>query len=312
MNKLLLIILFLASSIVQAERIKDLASIAGVRSNHLTGYGLIVGLNGTGDSVSQATFTAQSLKAMLSQYGITIPPNITPQVKNVAAVIVQADLPAFAKVGQNIDITVSSLGNAKSLRGGSLIMTPLKGADGEIYALAQGNLIVGGLSANGADGSKITINIPSVGRIPNGASVERIVLNPFNEGDSIYLNLHKADFTTARRVTKAINHIVGKGSAESIDGGTIRVSAPAKTTQRVSFMAFLEEIQVIPGEAPAKIIINSRTGTIVIGSNVRVSPAAVTHGSLTVNISETNEIVQPNALANGETCLLYTSPSPRD
>ncbi len=301
MKKILLFLFLFISTLSHAERIKDLASIAGVRSNHLTGYGLVVGLNGTGDSVTQSTFTAQSLKAMLSQYGITVPPNITPRVKNVAAVMVQAELPAFAKVGQKIDVTVSSLGNAKSLRGGSLIMTPLKGADGKIYALAQGNLIVGGLSADGADGSKITVNIPSAGRIPNGASVERAVANPFNQGDSIYLNLRRADFTTARRITKAINHILGKDTAESLDGVTIRVSAPKKPSQRVSFMAFLEEIQVKPGEAAAKVIINSRTGTIVIGSHVRVAPAAVTHGSLTVSITATNEVSQPNALSGGQT-----------
>jgi len=294
----LILFYFVATINLFAQKIGDISSIIGVRDNQLIGYSLVVGLKGTGDSSS--AFTNQTLANLLKSLNIKLNPKDI-KSKNVAAVVVTATLPPFARQGDKLDISVSSIGDAKSLEGGTLLLTPLKGVDGKIYALAQGNLIVGGLSANGADGSKITINIPSVGRIPNGASVERIVLNPFNEGDSIYLNLHKADFTTARRVTKAINHIVGKKSAESIDGGTIRVSAPGKTTQRVSFMAFLEEIQVIPGEAPAKIIINSRTGTIVIGSNVRVSPAAVTHGSLTVNISETNEIVQPNALANGET-----------
>lgn len=283
-----------------ADRIKDMASVAGVRSNPLVGYGLVVGLDGSGDQTNQTPFTIQSLKSMLAQFGITIPPNVAPRLKNIAAVTVQAELPAFVKPGQKIDVTVSSIGNAKSLRGGSLIMTPLKAADGQVYALAQGNLIVSGFGA-ATDGSRVTVNIPSTGRIPNGAMVEKAVATDFGSGSSIFLNLHTADFTTATRLTMAINKKLGEGMAESIDAATIKVRAPKSLSQRVAFLSVLENIDVKPGEAPAKIIINSRTGTVVIGSHVRVTASAVSHGSLTVKIQSETEVFQPNAFGEGKT-----------
>lgn len=290
-----------AAQTVNAERIKDLASIAGVRDNPLLGYGLVVGLDGTGDQTSQVTFTEQSLRSMLIQYGVTVPPDVALQPKNVAAVSIDAVLPAFAKPGQKIDITVSSLGNSKSLRGGTLLMSPLRGANGEVYAVAQGNLAVGGLGVSGADGSSIAINVPSVGRIPNGATVERAVANPFTTTKNITFNLHQPDFTTARRLVDAINTALGTPDAHALDAVSISVRAPMDTSKRVAFVGFLEELDIEPGQGAGKIIINSRTGTIVIGNNVTVGPAAVTHGSLTVTINEDVEVTQPNVLANGET-----------
>ncbi len=291
----------------QAERIKDLAAVAGVRSNQLIGYGLVVGLDGTGDQTSQTPFTVQSLKSMLAQLGITVPANVNPQLKNVAAAMISAELPPFAKPGQTIDITVSSIGNAKSLRGGTLLMTPLKGADGQVYAIAQGNLIVGGFGASARDGSKITVNVPSVGRVPNGASVERAVNNPFATGNSLYLNLHGADFTTATRLAQAINDVIGPGTAEPADATSVRVNAPRDPAQRVSFVSLLENIELQPGEAAAKVVVNSRTGTVVIGQNVRVSSAAVAHGSMTVTITERPTISQPAPLSGGQTAVVPTS-----
>ena len=286
------------TGIAHAERIKDLASIAGVRSNQLVGYGLVVGLNGTGDKTK---FTGQTLRSMLRELGLTLPPGTNPKSKNVAAVAVHANLPAFIKPGQTIDVTISSLGDAKSLRGGSLIMTPLKGIDGKIYAVAQGNLTVGGFGAEAGDGSRVTVNIPSAGRIPNGATVERTVSNAFNVGDSIILNLHQPDFTTASRLADAINFTLGKGTARSMDASSIKINAPRDPNQRVPFLSLVENLELSPGEAAAKIVVNSRTGTIVIGQNVRVSPVAVTHGSLSVTISANTEVSQPNALSNGQT-----------
>ncbi|QMU60390.1 MAG: flagellar basal body P-ring protein FlgI [Gammaproteobacteria bacterium] len=300
----LMLVTFLASSNVSAERIKDISSFAGVRSNQLLGYGLVVGLDGTGDQTSQTPFTIQSLKSFLKQYGVTIPPDINPQLKNVAAVTVHAELSPFAKPGQNIDITVSSLGNAKSLRGGSLLLTPLRGIDGQVYAIAQGNLVVGGLGVQGSDGSSISINIPSAGRIPNGASVERAVPSPFATSDELYLNLHAADFTTAKRVQMRINKHFKQNVAYAVDAVTIKVDAPLDTVSRVSFAADLENIELIPGEAAAKVIVNSRTGTVVIGSNVSVSPAAVTHGSLAVTITSDPLVSQPNEFSDGETVVV--------
>lgn len=291
----------------QAERIKDLASIAGVRGNQLVGYGLVVGLDGTGDQTSQAPFTAQSIKSMLAQFGITVPPGVNPQTKNVAAVALHAELPAFAKPGQAIDVTVSSIGNAKSLRGGSLLMSPLRGADGNVYAIAQGNLVVGGFGADGNDGSKITVNIPSAGRIPGGATVERGVPTPFNLGDTLVLNLHTADFTTVKRVTDAINAAVGQGVARPMDGSSIRVAAPPNPGDRVAFMSTLENLTLNPGAASAKVIVNSRTGTVVIGQHVRVSSAAVAHGSLTVTITARPIVSQPPALSGGTTVVVPTT-----
>ncbi len=292
---------------VQAERIKDIAEVAGVRSNQLVGYGLVVGLNGTGDQTSQTPFTVQSMKNMLSQYGITLPANVNPQVKNIAAVMVHGDLPPFAKAGQRIDVTVSSLGNASSLRGGTLLMTPLKGADGAIYALAQGSLIVGGLGASGSDGSKITINVPSVGMIPNGASVERPSPSRLGENDALTLNLHQSDFTTARRVAESINRYIGPGTAFPIDGTSVRVRAPRARGQRVVFLSMIENLTLQPGESPARVIVNSRTGTVIIGHRVRVSAAAVAHGSLVVTVKESTGVSQPAPFANGQTTTVQQS-----
>ena len=280
-----------------AERIKDLASLAGVRDNQLVGYGLVVGLDGSGDQTSQTPFTVQSLKNMLQQFGIVLPPGTNPQLKNVAAVAIHARLPAFAKVGQTIDVTVSSIGNAKSLRGGSLLMSPLKGADGRVYAVAQGDLLVSGLNASGSDGSSITVNVPSVGSIPNGATVERVVQNPFLDGDYITFNLNRSDFTTANRLAEAINQTVGPGVAQPMDGMSIRVNAPNEPSQRVAFASLVENIPVQPGEAAARVIVNSRTGTVVIGANVRILPAAVSHGTLVVTITENLDVSQPGAFA---------------
>jgi flagellar P-ring protein precursor FlgI len=260
-----------------------------------------VGLDGSGDQTSQAPFTVQSLKNFLSQYGITLPPDVNPQVKNIAAVSVHADLPPFAKVGQSIDVTVSSLANAKSLRGGSLLMTPLKGADGNIYALAQGSLIVGGLGIEGADGSSITINIPSVGRIPGGGSIEREIANPFAAGDKVILNLKRADFTTAKRLADTINQILGPNNARAKDSVEVSINAPKDISQRVGFMSFIENLEFQPGEAPAKVIINSRSGTVVIGNHVKVYSAAVSHGNLTVTITNTVDVEQPGPFSEGTT-----------
>lgn len=285
----------------QAERIKDITSIAGVRSNQLIGYGLVVGLDGTGD---KAPFTTQTFRNMMAEFGITIPSGVDPKLKNVAAVSITAEMPAFAKPGQRIDITVSSLGNAKSLRGGSLLFAPLKGADGQVYALAQGNLVVGGFGIQGNDGSKLTVNVPSVGRIPNGATVERAIPNAFGHGDSLVLNLDQANFTTARAIIDKLNGFLGPGTAEALDATSIRVSAPRDLSQRVSFLSVIENLEVKMGDARAKVIINSRTGTIVMGQHVRIEPVAVTHGSLTVTIDENFDVEQPNPLAGGETVVV--------
>ncbi len=292
-----------------AERVKDLASVAGVRDNQLAGYGIVVGLNGTGDQTTQTPFTVQSIVNMLVQFGVTIPPGTSMQLKNVAAVTVHAELPPFAKPGQNIDVTVSSIGNAKSLRGGALLMAPLRGADGNVYAIAQGNLVVGGFGASGNDGSSVTVNIPSAGRIPNGATVERAVASDFLTRENIMLNLHSPDFTTSKRLAEQINDTMGPGTAASVDAVSVAVRAPQDPGMRTAFVAALEELEVEPGEVQARVIVNSRTGTVVIGSNVRVSPAAVSHGSLVVTISERPFASQPVAPFSdaGETVVLPDS-----
>ncbi|NPA72154.1 MAG: flagellar basal body P-ring protein FlgI [Gammaproteobacteria bacterium] len=295
-----LTMLMVWSSYSYAERIKDIANVGGVRSNHLIGYGLVVGLTGSGD---KTPFAEQSLLSMLNKFGIHMPAGVKTNAKNIAAVAVHAELPAFAKPGQKIDITVSSLGNAKSLRGGSLILTPLKGVDGNVYALAQGNLVVGGLDASGADGSRITINVPSVGRIPDGAMVERTVNTGFELGNTISLNLKRSDFTTANNLVTAINDLLGEGTASAVDANTVEVMAPRIPNQRVSFLSVLENIEVVPGESSARVIVNSRTGTVVIGQHVRVSPAAVTHGGLTVKITEQVDVSQGNPFAGGDTAV---------
>ncbi len=291
------LMLVLASSAF-AQRVKDITSVAGVRSNQMVGYGLVVGLDGTGD---KAPFTNQTFINMMNEFGISIPPGTDPKLKNIAAVSLTANLPPFAKPGQTIDVTVSSIGNAKSLRGGTLLFAPLRGADGQVYAVAQGNLVVGGFGAEGADGSKITVNVPSVGRIPNGATVERPVANGFSRGDSLVLNLNSPDFTTAKRLSDRINGLLGPETAYAVDATSVRVSAPRDPNQRVSFLSMIENLDVTPGEATAKVIINSRTGTIVIGKHVRIDPVAVTHGSLTVTVKENFQVDQPNAFADGET-----------
>lgn len=296
-----LLTLPMVMSTAYAERIKDISTIAGVRSNQLIGYGLVVGLDGSGD---KAPFTTQTFKNMMAEFGITIPNGVDPKLKNVAAVAITAEMPAFSKPGQRLDITVSSLGNAKSLRGGALLFAPLKGADGQVYAIAQGNLVVGGFGVQGNDGSKITVNVPSVGRIPNGATVERAIPNAFGHGDSLVLNLDQPNFTTARHIIDTLNDLLGPGTAEALDATSIRVSAPRDLSQRVSFLSVIENMEVAMGEARAKVIINSRTGTIVMGQHVKIEPVAVTHGSLTVTVQENLEVVQPNALADGETAVV--------
>ncbi len=295
------LLLMLAVGSAQAERLKDLASVQGVRSNPLLGYGLVVGLDGTGDRTTQTPFTTQSLQTMLRQLGVAIPPGVNPQLKNVAAVAIHAELPAFAKPGQKLDVTVSSIGNAGSLRGGSLLMTPLKGLDGQIYAVAQGSLVVGGFGVEGRDGSRVSVNVPSSGRIPNGAMVERIVPNGLSSADEITLNLHQGDFTTVRRLVSSINTRLGPGLARALDGVSVAVRAPASMDQKVAFISALENIEIEPDDAPARVVVNARTGTVVIGAHVRVMPAAVTHGSLSVTIRENTQVSQPAPFGAGET-----------
>ena len=303
----LLAALLMALSPLHAERLKDLATLAGQRSNPLIGYGLVVGLNGTGDQTTQTPFTTQSFRSMLSQFGIQMPPGANFQLKNVAAVTVHANLPAYIKPGQPIDVTVSSIGNAKSLRGGSLLMTQLKGGDGQVYAVAQGELVVGGFGAEGADGSRVTVNVPSAGRIPSGATVEREVPNGFASSGDLMFNLKRADFTTAKRVAEAINEMLGPQVAHALDANSIHVSAPRDSDQRVAYMSALENLEIEPGAAPARVVINSRTGTIVVGNHVTVEPVAVTHGSLTVTVDENVQVSQPNAFSQGQTAVTPSS-----
>lgn len=294
---LTLAIVFSGLPLAHAERIKDIAGIAGVRSNQLVGYGLIVGLDGSGDQVIQAPFTVQSLRSFLTQMGVNLPAGVNPQLTNIAAVSVHAELPPFAKPGQTLDVTVSSLGNAKSLRGGALLMTELKGPDGQIYALAQGSLLVSGFGAEGADGSSVTVNVPSAGRIPNGATVERGVPSPFGTAPVVVMNLHTADFTTAQRVAASINETLGDEVARPMDAVSIEVRAPEDPSDKVAFVSILENLLVDPASAPAKVVVNSRSGTIVIGADVRVETAAVAHGNLTVTVSESINVSQPGAFA---------------
>ena len=297
-----LFFLTLFSPLSQASRIKEVASVEGVRSNQLTGFGLVVGLDGTGDQTTQMPYTSQGITNYLQQLGITLPAASVSQLqlKNVAAVLVTAQLPAFARPGQAIDVNVSSIGNSKSLRGGMLIVTPLKGADGEIYALAQGNLIVAGVGA-AAGGSKVQINHLSAGRIPNGAQVERAVPTTLLEGTSINLGLEATDFQTARRVAQAINKRFGEGSARALDGRTVKVNAPTESDARVSFIAEMEELALESSIPSAKIVINARTGSIVLNQAVTLGACAIAHGNLSISISSTPIISQPNALSQGQT-----------
>ncbi|MCF2909695.1 MULTISPECIES: flagellar basal body P-ring protein FlgI [Pseudoalteromonas] len=297
-NMLVLAIALVGSQFAHAERIKDVTMVEGVRSNQLVGYGLVVGLPGTGE---QTRFTEQSFKGMLNSFGITMPANLKPKIKNVAAVAVHAELPAFVKPGQTIDVTVSSIGSAGSLRGGTLLQTFLKGVDGNVYAIAQGSMIVGGLGAEGLDGSRVVINTPTVGRIPNGGTVERAVRSPFTQGDHITFNLNRPDFTTAKRLADTINDLVGPQSAQAMDAASVRVIAPRDPSQRVAYLSTLENLEFTPADTSAKIIVNSRTGTIVIGKEVKLQPAAITHGGLTVTIAEQVNVSQPQPLAEGET-----------
>jgi flagellar P-ring protein FlgI len=285
-----------------AQRIKEVASVQGVRSNQLIGYGLVVGLDGTGDQSTQVPFSSQSVVSMLQQLGITMSSSSTSsmQLKNVAAVLVTADLPAFAQPGQQIDITVSSVGNAKSLRGGTLVATPLKGADGEVYAVAQGNLIVGGAGAS-SGGSKVQINHLSGGRVPNGATVERSVPTPLQGGDTLQFDVNSADFTTARAVAHAINLAKGPGTAEAMDGRVVRVHVPQDPGQRVSFLADVENLPVDLAMPAAKVVLNPRTGSVVLNQAVALAPCAVAHGALAVTISQTPQVSQPGPMSNGQT-----------
>ena len=283
-----------------ATRIKEIAAVQGVRSNQLVGYGLVVGLDGTGDQTTSAPFTTQSINSLLQQMGVTVPAGVSMQLKNVAAVMVTAQLPAFAQPGQPIDVNVSSLANAKSLRGGTLIVTPLKGADGQIYAIAQGNLIVGGAGAS-AGGSKVQINHLSAGRIPEGATVERAVATPLNQGSILQLDLNASDYNTARQVARAINTRMGGSVAQAVDGRRVQVAMPESPDDRVSFMAEIENLTVELASPAARVIINARTGSVVVNESVTLSACAVAHGSLSVTINSTPVISQPNAFSQGQT-----------
>ncbi|EEZ41580.1 flagellar P-ring protein FlgI [Photobacterium damselae subsp. damselae CIP 102761] len=287
-----------------AARIKDVSEVAGVRSNQLIGYGLVVGLAGSGETTP---FTDQSFNTMLKNFGIQLPPGTKPKTKNVAAVVVNATLPAFAKQGQHVDITVSSIGSAKSLHGGTLLQTFLKGLDGKIYAVAQGTLVVGGFSIEGADGSKIVSNTPTVGRISNGATVEQEIASPFGRGDYLTFNLFDSDFTTAQRMADAVNQFLGPDMASAIDATSIRVRAPRDVSQRVAFLSTIENLEFETADSAAKIIVNSRTGTIVVGQHVRLKPAAITHGGMTVTIKENAQVSQPNAFSQGQTVVTPNS-----
>ena len=283
-----------------SARIKEIASVQGVRSNALSGYGLVVGLDGSGDQTTSAPFTAQSLNALLQQMGVTVPPGTSMQIKNVAAVMVTAQLPAFAQPGQVIDVNVSSLANAKSLRGGMLIATPLKGADGQIYAMAQGSLIVGGAGA-AAGGSKVQINHLSAGRIPDGATVERSVPTPLHQNEFMQLDLNSNDFNTAREVARTINKRMGDGLAQAVDGRVVRVRMPSTPDARVAFMADIENLDIERAAPAARIVVNARTGSVVMNGSVTLSACAVAHGSLSVTISSTPVVSQPNAFSSGQT-----------
>jgi flagellar P-ring protein precursor FlgI len=296
MKTILFVLLSVFAGLTHADRIKDLAEVQGVRNNQLAGYGLVVGLDGTGDQTTQTPFTTQSITSMLTQMGVNLPPGTNMQLKNVAAVMVTADLPPFAQSGQTIDITVSSLGNAKSLRGGTLVMTPLKGADGLIYAMAQGNLAVSGAGAS-ANGSKAQINHLSVGRIPGGATVERTVATKLGEAGTINLELHDSDFTTATRVVEAVNKRFGADTARALDGRVVQVKTPVGASERVAFIGAIQSLDVNPATAQAKVIINARTGSVVMNQAVMLEPSAVSHGNLSIVINTEPVISQPAAFS---------------
>ncbi len=292
-----------------ADRVKDLASVAAGRTNQLIGYGLVVGLQGTGDG-ADVSFTAQSMKSMLARLGVGIDGPLSDfeqgtatgkiDIKNVAAVMVTAELPGFAKPGQKIDINVSAIGKASSLRGGNLLLTSLRGVDGEIYSLAQGALTATGIDT-GAAGTKVSIGVPTSARIPGGATVERLVDTPFEKSDHVVMNVRESDFTTTTAIVNAVNKNFGEGTARALDGMSFAVRAPSDMSQRVAFMSMVENLDVQPGEPPARVVVNARTGTVVISRNVRVTAAAVAHGTISVAIAATNEVSQPNAFSQGQT-----------
>ncbi len=292
--------------LAQAERLKDLASVAGVRQNQLMGYGLVVGLDGSGDQTTQTPFTVQSVVSMLTQMGVNLPQGTSLQLKNVAAVVVTTALPAFAQPGQLLDITVSSMGNAKSLRGGTLLMTPLKGVDGQVYGMAQGNVLVGGVGAQAA-GSSIQINHLSVGRISAGATVERAVASALGENNLIRLELNHTDFSTASRVVAAINERFGSDTAAALDGRVIQVRTPGSSDQRVAFLGALESLNVTPAQMAAKVIMNARTGSVVMNQAVTLDTCAVSHGNLSVSVSTDTQVSQPGALSGGQTAVVQNA-----
>jgi flagellar P-ring protein precursor FlgI len=304
-----LVLMLGLNSSAWANRIKDLASVAAGRTNQLIGYGLVVGLQGTGDG-ADVSFTAQSMKSMLSRMGVSLDGPLSDferggsegkiDIKNVAAVMVTAELPPFAKPGQRIDVNVSAIGKASNLRGGNLLLTSLRGVDGEVYGIAQGALTATGIDANAA-GSKVNIGVPTSARVPNGATVERMVETPFESSDHVVLNVRESDFTTTTAIVNAVNKNFGEGTARAIDGMSLAIKAPSDMSQRVAFMSMVENLDVVPGEPPARVVINSRTGTVVISRNVRVTAAAVAHGTISVAIAATNEVSQPNPLSQGQT-----------
>ncbi len=298
-------LLLVAATPVHAERIKDIARFSGVRSNALTGYGIVVGLSGTGDD--NLEYTVQSLKSAAARLGVQLPPGVNPGLKNAAAVMLTAELPAFAKPGQRLDVTVSALGKAKSLRGGTLLLAPMQGADGEVYALAQGNLAVGGFGAEGKDGSKIVVGTPSSGRVPGGASVERAIASPFAENARMTLDLSDGDFSAATSVAAAINTALGPGTASAEDATTIAITAPPDLARRMALAARIENLDVQLSPPVARVIVNARTGTVVIGGEVRILPAAIAHGNLTVRITESQQASQPGALSGGRTTVTQQS-----
>ena len=292
-----------------ADRVKDLASVAAGRTNQLIGYGLVVGLQGTGDG-ADVSFTAQSMKSMLSRMGVSLDGPLSDfeqgssagkiDIKNVAAVMVTAELPPFAKPGQKIDINVSAIGKATNLRGGNLLLTSLRGVDGEVYGIAQGPLNATGIDASAA-GSKVSMGVPTSSRVPNGATVERMVDTPFESSDHVVMNVRESDFTTTTAIVNAVNKSFGEGTARALDGMSLAIRAPVDMSQRVAFMSLVENLDVVPGEPPARVVVNSRTGTVVISRNVRVTAAAVAHGTISVAIAATNEVSQPNPLSLGQT-----------
>ena len=309
------LMLSLSCTSASADRIKDLTSVAAMRSNQLIGYGLVVGLQGTGDG-ADVSFTAQSMKTLLNRLGVSLEGPLSDfetatsagkvDIKNVAAVMVTAELPGFAKPGQKIDVNVSAIGKASNLRGGTLLLSSLRGVDGEIYALAQGSLTATGIDAAAA-GSKVTIGVPTAARIPSGATVERVVDNPFDKADRIVLNVRESDFTTTNAIVNAINGRFGNDVARALDGVSVTLQAPQDLTQRVAFMSMIENMDVMPGEPTARVVVNAKTGTVVISRNVRVTAAAVTHGSISVSIAATNEVSQPGAFSQGQTAAVQNA-----